>query len=115
MHTLHPFLLLALVIHAAPVVVVETEVVTKIATPTVVVHVQAADHDAKPKQQEKAAPPKKSATKPKPKEQKYFHEPGWDIESGHYDARFFNGKVPYEQHRAALRHLVRSYLTTSGR
>ncbi|KAI1345992.1 LicD family-domain-containing protein [Xylaria sp. FL0043] len=48
----------------------------------------------------------------KPKEQKYFHEPGWDLESGHYDARYFHGKVPYEQHRPALRHLIRSYLTT---
>ncbi|KAI0445555.1 LicD family-domain-containing protein [Xylaria telfairii] len=113
MHALHPILLLALAIHAAPVIVVETAVVTKIATPTVVVHVQAAGHDAKPKQQEKVAAPKKSTTKPtKPKEQKYFHEPGWDAESGHYDARYFNGKVPYEQHRTALRHLVRSYLTT---
>ncbi|KAI1825333.1 LicD family-domain-containing protein [Xylaria intraflava] len=45
-------------------------------------------------------------------EQKYFHEPGWDAESGHYDARYFRGKVPYEQHRPALRHLIRSYLTT---
>ncbi|GAP83809.2 putative mannosylphosphate transferase [Rosellinia necatrix] len=47
-------------------------------------------------------------------EKKYFHEPGWDAESGHYDARYFRGKVPYDQHRPALRHLVRSYLATSG-
>jgi hypothetical protein len=43
---------------------------------------------------------------------KYFHEPGWDAESGHYDARYFQGKVPYEEHRPALQHLIRSYLMT---
>ncbi|KAI0472428.1 LicD family-domain-containing protein [Xylaria cf. heliscus] len=125
MRVLHPFLLFALAVHASPVLVVETAVVMKVATPTerVVVHVQAPDHhDAKTKQQPQqqqqqkekaAAPPKKPNTSPpKPKEQKYFHEPGWDAESGHYDARYFRGKVPYEQHRPALRHLVRSYLTT---
>ncbi|KAI1368933.1 LicD family-domain-containing protein [Xylaria arbuscula] len=63
----------------------------------------------KPKQKQK---PKPKAKDQKPKEQKYFHEPGWDLESGHYDERFFQGKVPYEQHRSVLRHLVRSYLTT---
>ncbi|KAI0855481.1 LicD family-domain-containing protein [Xylaria cubensis] len=84
-------------------------VVTKIAIPTqkVIVQVKAPNHDAKPHPQ---AAPKKSTKKPK--EQKYFHEPGWDNESGHYDSRYFRGKVPYEQHRPALRHLVRSYLTT---
>ncbi|KAI0397157.1 LicD family-domain-containing protein [Xylariaceae sp. FL0594] len=48
------------------------------------------------------------------KQTKYFHEPGYDAESGHYDARYFKGKVPYEEHRPALRHLIRSYLTTFG-
>ncbi|KAK7980296.1 hypothetical protein PG989_012753 [Apiospora arundinis] len=43
---------------------------------------------------------------------KYFHEPGGGLELGHYDARFFKGKVPYTEHRAALRHLIRSYLET---
>ncbi|KAK8133550.1 Protein MNN4 [Apiospora sp. TS-2023a] len=43
---------------------------------------------------------------------KYFHEPGGGLELGHYDARFFQGQVPYEEHRAVLRHLIRSYLTT---
>lgn len=43
---------------------------------------------------------------------KYFHEPGGGLELGHYDARFFRGQVPYEEHRAVLRHLIRSYLTT---
>ncbi|KAI1281837.1 LicD family-domain-containing protein [Xylaria sp. FL0933] len=61
-------------------------------------------------QKEKEKKPKDKDNKPK--EQKYFHEPGWDLESGHYDARYFHGKVPYEQHRPALRHLIRSYLTT---
>ncbi|KAI0453162.1 LicD family-domain-containing protein [Xylaria acuta] len=120
MRVLHPFLLFALAIHASPVVVVETAVVTKIAIPTerVVVHVKAPDHDTKQQQQQQqAALPNKPTTstpkpKSKPKEQKYFHEPGWDMESGHYDARYFRGKVPYEEHRPALRHLVRSYLTT---
>ncbi|KAI1754713.1 LicD family-domain-containing protein [Xylaria castorea] len=108
MRVLQHFLLFALAIHASPVLVVETAVVTKIAIPTerVVVHVKAPNHDAK------AAPKKPDTAPKKPKEQKYFHEPGWDNESGHYDARYFRGKVPYEQHRPALRHLVRSYLTT---
>ncbi|KAI1430470.1 LicD family-domain-containing protein [Xylaria sp. CBS 124048] len=55
---------------------------------------------------------KAKAKAKKPGEQKYFHEPGWDAESGHYDVRYFRGKVPYEQHRPVLRHLIRSYLTT---
>ncbi|KAI0194842.1 LicD family-domain-containing protein [Xylaria flabelliformis] len=79
------FLLFALAIYASPVLVVETAV---------------------------AAPKKSTKAPKKAKEQKYFHEPGWDNESGHYDSRYFRGKVPYEQHRPALRHLVRSYLTT---
>ncbi|KAK7921650.1 hypothetical protein PG985_009672 [Apiospora marii] len=33
---------------------------------------------------------------------KYFHEPGGGLELGHYDARFFQGQVPYEEHRAEL-------------
>jgi hypothetical protein len=47
-----------------------------------------------------------------PVDTKYFHEPGGDNELGHYDARYFQGKVEYEDHRPALRHLIRSYLTT---
>jgi phosphorylcholine metabolism protein LicD len=43
---------------------------------------------------------------------KYFHEPGGDNELGHYDIRYFKKKVPYEEHRPALQHLIRSYLTT---
>ncbi|ORY64145.1 LicD family-domain-containing protein [Pseudomassariella vexata] len=43
---------------------------------------------------------------------KYFHEPGGDNELGHYDIRYFKQKVPYEEHRPALQHLIRSYLTT---
>lgn len=42
---------------------------------------------------------------------KYFHEPGGSNELGHYDIRYFNGAVPYEEHRPTLRHLIRSYLT----
>ncbi|KAH6646698.1 LicD family-domain-containing protein [Truncatella angustata] len=43
---------------------------------------------------------------------KYFHEPGGDNELGHYDIRYFKNRVPYEEHRPALQHLIRSYLTT---
>ncbi|KAK8087341.1 LicD family-domain-containing protein [Apiospora phragmitis] len=43
---------------------------------------------------------------------KYFHEPGGGLELGHYDARFFQGEVAYAEHRAVLRQLIRSYLTT---
>lgn len=42
---------------------------------------------------------------------KYFHEPGGSEELGHYDKRYFKGVVPYDEHRPALRHLIRSYLT----
>ncbi|KAK5629398.1 hypothetical protein RRF57_005113 [Xylaria bambusicola] len=66
----------------------------------------------KEKQKKPKPKPKQKQKDQKPKEQKYFHEPGWDLESGHYDSRFFQGKVPYEQHRPILRHLIRSYLTT---
>ena len=45
-------------------------------------------------------------------EYKYFHEPGMTEILGHYDARFFHAPVPYSQHGAELRHLIRSYLTT---
>ncbi|KAI0006678.1 LicD family-domain-containing protein [Xylariaceae sp. FL0662B] len=48
----------------------------------------------------------------KPKEGKYFHEPGGSLELGHYDRRYFNGTVAYAEHRAALRLLIRSYLST---
>ncbi|KAK0634523.1 LicD family-domain-containing protein [Bombardia bombarda] len=54
----------------------------------------------------------KKDEKPKPpKEEKYFNEPGTNDETGHYDARYFKGLVEYEQHRPALRLLIRSYLT----
>ncbi|CAK7241480.1 MAG: mannosyltransferase [Sporothrix thermara] len=46
------------------------------------------------------------------KGEKYFHEPGSDNNLGHYDIRYFTGLVPYDEHRPALRHLIRSYLTT---
>ncbi|KAI0113778.1 LicD family-domain-containing protein [Nemania sp. FL0031] len=66
----------------------------------------------KQKEKEKEKGKEKEKVKEKPKEEKYFHEPGWDVESGHYDVRFFRGKVAYEEHRPALRNLVRSYLGT---
>jgi hypothetical protein len=43
-------------------------------------------------------------------EYKYFKEPDSGV-PGHYDARYFKGLVVYDEHRAALRHLIRSYLT----
>ena len=52
-------------------------------------------------------PPKRPA-----KGTKYFHEPGNDNRLGHYDARYFKGLVSYDDHGPALRHLIRSYLTT---
>ncbi len=47
----------------------------------------------------------------RPVDIKYFQEPGGSLELGHYDARYFAGRVAYEEHRPALRHLIRSYLT----
>ncbi|KAI1381667.1 LicD family-domain-containing protein [Hypoxylon crocopeplum] len=44
---------------------------------------------------------------------KYFHEAGGSLELGHYDARYFRGEVPYEEHRPALRHLIQAWLTTA--
>lgn len=44
---------------------------------------------------------------------KYFHEAGYTMELGHYDARYFQGVVPYAEHRPALRRLIRSWLTTA--
>jgi hypothetical protein len=50
-----------------------------------------------------------------PPEPKYFQEPGGTEILGHYDARYFKGLVNYEEHRPALRHLIRSYLTVLRR
>ncbi|KAI1418014.1 LicD family-domain-containing protein [Hypoxylon sp. FL1857] len=62
-------------------------------------------------------PPKKAISNTKADEQqqqtKYFHEAGGSLELGHYDARYFRGQVPYEAHGPALRHLIRSWLTTA--
>ncbi|SPQ27288.1 12d16e7f-1984-4681-826c-742e97d03454 [Thermothielavioides terrestris] len=43
---------------------------------------------------------------------KYFQEAGGTYTLTHYDARFFRGLVPYDEHAGVLRHLIRSYLTT---
>ncbi|KAK7977011.1 hypothetical protein PG996_003081 [Apiospora saccharicola] len=64
------------------------------------------DHHHQPQQQQQPLHQQRVNTT------KYFHEPGGGLELGHYDARFFQGQVPYEEHRAVLRHLIRSYLTT---
>lgn len=44
-------------------------------------------------------------------DKKYFQEAGPTMLLSHYDGRYFRGEVPYEEHRPALRHLIRSYLT----
>ncbi|KAI2473468.1 LicD family-domain-containing protein [Annulohypoxylon bovei var. microspora] len=56
---------------------------------------------------------KRDGEQKKPQQRKYFHEAGSTMELGHYDARYFKAQVPYAEHRPALRHLVRSWLTTS--
>lgn len=43
---------------------------------------------------------------------KYFSEPGGSLALFHYDARFFAGAIPYEEHQDVLRGLIRSYLAT---
>lgn len=42
---------------------------------------------------------------------KYFREPGGSLSLGHYDSRFFQHEVSYDQHRFVLHHLIRSYLS----
>ncbi|CAN8104451.1 unnamed protein product [Discula destructiva] len=42
---------------------------------------------------------------------KYFQEPGGDDVLGHYDSRYFQGLISYDDHLDTLRHLIRSYLT----
>ncbi|KAK3387620.1 LicD family-domain-containing protein [Podospora didyma] len=44
-------------------------------------------------------------------EEKYFIEAGNGIDLGHYDKRYFQGLIDYDEHRATLQHLIRSYLT----
>ncbi|GAB1312937.1 mannosyltransferase [Madurella fahalii] len=63
--------------------------------------------------------PQRQPTQPTPpkdpvefEETKYFQEAGYTEELTHYDARFFRGVIPYSAHRAVLRHLIRSYLST---
>lgn len=135
MRALHPLLLFTLATTAAPAVVTETVTETVRSVPSsgpmavAVVHVPAKNKEVKQQQQQQheehqlqlqqqqqkqqEKPPQKPKSKTSaPHEEKYFHEPGWDLESGHYDARYFRGKVPYDQHRPALRYLIRSYLTT---
>ncbi|KAI1655727.1 LicD family-domain-containing protein [Daldinia decipiens] len=59
---------------------------------------------------------KSLSSKSKPDSQhqpKYFHEAGGTLELGHYDARFFQGVVPYAEHGPALQRLIRSWLTTT--
>ncbi|KAI1388255.1 LicD family-domain-containing protein [Hypoxylon trugodes] len=48
------------------------------------------------------------------KHPKYFHEAGGSMELGHYDVRYFQGKVEYAEHGPALRRLIRSWLETAG-
>ncbi|KUI62093.1 Protein MNN4 [Cytospora mali] len=53
---------------------------------------------------------RRAASRKKPDE-KYFQEAGGNEKLGHYDGRYFQGEVDYEDHRVALRHLIRSYLS----
>ncbi|KAI1171665.1 LicD family-domain-containing protein [Nemania sp. FL0916] len=129
MRVLGPLLLFALATNAAPAVVTEivTEIAPSTATPAPPSQAQAqiqmpvnSNKNNNINKQESGGmqlgKPQKAKKPPsapnKKKEAKYFHEPGWDLETGHYDARYFQGKVPYASHRPALRHLVRSYLST---
>lgn len=50
----------------------------------------------------------------KPKTPKYFHEPGGSLARIHYDTRFFQDEISYDDHRAVLRDLIRSYLSVLG-
>ncbi|KAF2742958.1 hypothetical protein M011DRAFT_471846 [Sporormia fimetaria CBS 119925] len=45
-----------------------------------------------------------------PKENKYFHEPGTDDQLGHYDARFFHGKVTHQERTETQLDMIRAYL-----
>jgi hypothetical protein len=60
---------------------------------------------------QRRVPPKVGSSTAWSKDAKYFQEPGGDNELGHYDARYFKKKIPYEEHRPALQLLIRSYLT----
>ncbi|KAI1083983.1 LicD family-domain-containing protein [Whalleya microplaca] len=84
------------------------------ASTTTAIDDQLSPRDPYPDPEPEPAPDPKSHKKPseKPKETKYFHEPGTTLELGHYDARYFNGTIAYAEHRAALRHLIRAYLST---
>ncbi|OTB03549.1 hypothetical protein M426DRAFT_263120 [Hypoxylon sp. CI-4A] len=71
---------------------------------------------SKPSNKHKPTPKKangKKSSDDKPQHPKYFHEAGGSLELGHYDSRYFKQVVPYEEHRPALHHLVRSWLTTT--
>ena len=41
---------------------------------------------------------------------KYFHEPG-DVSLNHYDARYFQEVLSYEDRADTLTHMIRAYLT----
>lgn len=43
---------------------------------------------------------------------KHFHEPGSDDQLGHYDSRYFNGLLSYEDKRDTQVHMIRAYLDT---
>ena len=42
---------------------------------------------------------------------KYFHEPGTNDILGHYDRRFFQGTVTYEEKGNTQYHMIRAYLS----
>lgn len=55
-------------------------------------------------------PPSAPKEPPRPKEYKYFHEPGGDDIMGHYDIRYYQGVVSDDVRIDTLKHMTRAYL-----
>lgn len=67
---------------------------------------KAAIDEAKKKKEEEEKKKKAEAQKTK-----YFHEPGGDYNLGHYDKRYFNGIVSYEERTDTQLHMIKAYLS----
>ncbi|KAF2016503.1 hypothetical protein BU24DRAFT_462649 [Aaosphaeria arxii CBS 175.79] len=52
----------------------------------------------------------KVASRQERQKNKYFHEPGGNLELGHYDARYFHGIVSDEERTDTQFHMIRAYL-----
>ncbi|KAI5841793.1 LicD family-domain-containing protein [Morchella snyderi] len=57
---------------------------------------------------------KKSAP-PEPPSTKYFHEPGRNDLTGHYDVRYFKEVVEYDERLDTLTHLAKAWLQTTAK